>query len=337
MGNGNSLEINPTAIYAICSRYNEMINTLGADTGNVADDFRPLVSCGVLTSYIPDLKDTIDKVILAAKEMVSYIEYFAQEQENIDNNNYDDKNNGGGSNNGGQDNKVLSDQDIVSLFSSNDFLNSLVGIVKQYPNILSDSSMYDKLKELLLKSNANEDIIKLLNGADSEIIQSTLLKIINGEIVIQGAEEIIEKIKNIMLGNVNSDAENAPITEAGTYEDQLYTASNGAKIEFDVHVPEKITAGEDVSIRLIMLTDEEIKNYNIQGLSSIMGNQQDSSTIVIFPKGDSNVDYSNTEALAIKELIDQYAKEFNCDESKMSITGQKAIDFVTQYKHYFKN
>ncbi len=213
MENENTLEINTSGINSICSKYEEMINTLELDCSNLVNDFKPLLNCGILSSFIPGLKMNVDAVVSSSKEMNAFLLKFAEEQENIDNTDIDNGNNNGNNSGGGstkeKKSSVLSEDNINKLFSDDHFMDSFLSIVKEYPNILLEEDKSDLLKELLLKDiNLSDDVKEIIYNSDSEIIQVTLSKIINGEIIVANFDEYLEKIKEVIIRNLNDKIDN---------------------------------------------------------------------------------------------------------------------------------
>ena len=198
----NSLEINTTDISSICSKYNEIIDTIGLDYNNVMNDFKPFLNCGVLSSYIPDLKDNIDKVVLSTKEMINYIDNFAKEQEKIDTTSNattsigDTSYSSNGASTGEE--KTINEDGIKVLFTNDEFLNVLFTIITEYPDLISDASKHELLKELLIKSNVNQEVLTILENNDSKVIQVTLGKVLTGEINTPETLEFIENVKKII-------------------------------------------------------------------------------------------------------------------------------------------
>ncbi len=223
--NNNYLEINTTGISSICSKYNELLNNLELDYSNVINDFKPLLNCGVLSSYIPDLKDNIDKVVLSAKEMVNYLKNFAEEQEKIDdnssndnnndhNNNNNDHNNNNNNNNdssnngGGQDsNSNIDDNSQESIEDeSNNINNQSINniLTEEEINILFDSDEF--MKSLLSIVTKYPDIIFDLKKKDllkELLVQNNITDDNIVDVISNYDSKVIQTtLKNIINGEI---------------------------------------------------------------------------------------------------------------------------------------
>ncbi len=213
----NSLEINTTDISSICSKYNEIIETIGLEYTNVMNDFKPFLNCGVLSSYIPDLKDNIDKVVLSTKEMINYVDNFAKEQEKIDATSNNITSGGDTSYNyngtSTSEETTINEDSIKVLFTNNEFLDVFFKIITEYPDLIVDASKHELLKELLIKANVNQEVLNILENNDSKVIQVTLGKIITGEISTPETMEFIENVKAIINAIEQQEISTTPETQ----------------------------------------------------------------------------------------------------------------------------
>ena len=347
------LEINTSALDSVCAQYNDRLNNIELSFSNLASDFQAFLNCGVLTSYIPDLKNNIDKVVSSIDGVISSVKVFAEEQERIDKSYRYDPDSGTKKDNKENTLEILDDASISALFNSDEFLEALYSIVQENPDILSDESLCDLLKELLLKCDIkDEKILNIINENDSKALQTALYKIISGEISIIESNDMLDKIKMIVLSSLvkndraslqNNIEIESDIIEGGKYVNKSFTGSNGVKIDYYVYVPKNINNEEELPLHLFLWPTRSQGPggyFNVHGLPALLRHGQDASGVVICPRLGANEKYTNSKMKAIKELMDQYVETYNLDKNRISVSGQggggqAAINISTKYPDYF--
>ena len=351
----NTLILNTTAIDSLCSQYNSKLSSLETSYADIASDFQAFLNCGVLSTYIPDLKNNIEDVVQAIEYIISNVRAFAEEQERIENNGYDR----GGNTSYDKENtteeiELLSENDYNTLFSNDEFLAALLSIVKEHPDILTNESMCDLLKELLLKSGiTDENILNILNENDSKALQTTIYKLLTGELSLLEANDKWDEIKSVILASIISSGGelesgtisevDSDISEGGQYVRKNFTASNGVEVDYYVYLPTTVKSDKEIPMHLFLWPTRAAGPggyFNVHGLPALLRKGQSASGIVICPRLGANEKYTNSMAKALKELLDSYAAEFNVDENRISISGQggggqAAVNIATKYPDYF--
>ena len=238
---------------------------------------------------------------------------------------------------------------LEKLLNDTDFMKSLLGVLNTSSSLLNDASKSEYLKQLLLLKNiSNSEIIEILNNFTGEALRVALLKLVTGEIKFDNAknQDLLNEIQKIVLDKINNGTSETNIDAStlieGKYNKNNYTTKNGINVEYYAYVPEDAKKNENLPIHLFLSSSDDSSKFNTTGLTGYLyNNEQKSPGIVICPKLGNGNDYYSKEYLeAVKEVVDSLAKEYNCDTSRISISGleagaQASINMATLYPDYF--
>lgn len=81
-----TLETNTDAISQVCSTWSSTVASIDINSQNIESVFQPLTSVGVATSYVPSLKNALEKVESMILSASNYVKQAAEEQAEIDEN-----------------------------------------------------------------------------------------------------------------------------------------------------------------------------------------------------------------------------------------------------------
>ena len=178
----DTMVLNTTNMTSICSNYKSKVSSIDLASVDVTAIFEPFTSVGVLTSYVPSLKDALKSIQDNCTSLISILENLVSTQENIDNgaadgagsgyfNDYGSGNgNGSGSGSGshssggGQSSGVNNNQQSVGIAPTVDpslqtlatepgFMQSLMSIATTSPSTITSEERASYLKELLKIKN----------------------------------------------------------------------------------------------------------------------------------------------------------------------------------------
>ena len=381
-----TLTLNPDEINDICNSYKEKVNTLGVNDINITSDFSQLINANLFPTYFTSLKEYFDKVKTSITTICGALENFASDQRTIDDiyaqsddgvtgtPNTGDYTGTNGTSNGQyssdgysshssndkdtpsdddkkEDNKLKTEVDnesLEKLLNNTDFMKSLLGVLNTSNTLLTDSSKSEYLKQLLLLKNfSNEEVTKILNSFSSEAIRVALLKLVNGEIKFDNAQnlDLLEDIQKIVLGSINRGQMETTLDTTtlleGKYNKGNYTSTKGVNVEFYAYIPDNADSTNNLPIHIYLSSNEDANNFNNTSLTSYLNNGEKASGIVICPKLGNGNDYYSKEYLeAVKELTDSLTKKYNCDSSRISVSGsgagaQASMNIATLYPDYF--
>ena len=374
-----TLTINTEEVNNICSSYKEKINSLGVNDINITSDFSSLINANLFPNYFSSLKEYFNKVKNSISSICEALANFSSDQETIDriyapddssSNSYtgqDSPSYGSSGYSGGSGSysrssysdddkeekkeKVKTEVDNASLeklLNDTDFMKSLLGVLNTSNTLLTDASKSEYLKELLLLKNiSSPEIQAILNNFTSEAIRVALLKLVTGEISFDNANnsDLLEEIRKIVLNKINNGKETIIDTTSlieGKYNKSNYSATNGINLEFYAYVPDEASSLENLPIHIYLSSNDDNSNFNNISLTGYFSKDgQKAPGIVICPKlGNGNEYYSKEYLEAIKEAVDALAKKYNCDTSRISISGtdagaQASMNMATLYPDYF--
>ena len=157
------------------------------------------------------------------------------------------------------------------------------------------------------------------------------LKALNPELDISVKTTEITSLDGIDLSSL----------EPGTYKTYTYTGSNGRTIKYSIYIPANAETTSGLGVHLYMGGSGEVNNMNAGGLAKLLTEGQQSTGIVIVLEADYSNAYVEGNYLdAAKELTDKVVQIYNCDESKISISGHSlggigCLAFAERYPDYF--
>ena len=217
----DTMVLNTTNMTSICSNYKSKVSSIDLASVDVTAIFEPFTSVGVLTSYVPSLKDALKSIQDNCTSLISILENLVSTQENIDNgaadgagsgyfNDYGSGNgNGSGSGSGshssggGQSSGVNNNQQSVGIAPTVDpslqtlatepgFMQSLMSIATTSPSTITSEERASYLKELLkIKNQNNGNVTSIIDATDPTVLQAYLQSILNGELPITNVAQSV--------------------------------------------------------------------------------------------------------------------------------------------------
>ena len=157
------------------------------------------------------------------------------------------------------------------------------------------------------------------------------LKALNPELDISVKETEITSLDGIDLSSL----------QPGTYQTYSYTGSNGRTIKYSIYIPANAKTTSGLGVHIYMGGSGEVNNMNAGGLAKLLTEGQQSTGIVIVLEADYSNAYVEGNYLdAAKELTDKVVKIYDCDESRISVSGHSlggigALAFAERYPDYF--
>ena len=220
------MSIDTSSVSSICSSYKSKISSIDLGGIDVAGAFEPLTSVGVLTSYVPSLKEALSSITENCSSICSLLENLVSTQTAIDNNaasaadtgsfgnygNYSGStggsyggSTGGSTSSGGQQSTTVdSGQQTISIDAPSDdtqlqqlttddgFMQSLLSIAKTTPTAITSEERASFLKELLkIKNQKSTGTLEIIESTDPDVLQAYLKKILNGELPITDISQSI--------------------------------------------------------------------------------------------------------------------------------------------------
>ena len=218
----SEMVINTTGVTSVCSTYKSAISSADLASIDVTSAFEPFTSVGVLTSYVPSLKEALASINDNCNSLCSILENLANTQQGIDDsgkqktdtgyfndyggNNYRGSNRSGSSNSsGGQqdtsvDNKNQEvgvnapdvEQSLQQLATDEGFMQALLSIASTSPSAITSEERASYLKELLkIKNQNNQSVVDVIDSLDPSVLQQYLQKILNGELPITDVSQSV--------------------------------------------------------------------------------------------------------------------------------------------------
>ena len=210
--------LNTTGVSNVCSTYKGKISSIDLGSIDVTAAFEPFTSLGILTSYVPSLKDALSSIQDNCNSLCSILENLVSTQSAIDTsgqqaagtgyfNDYGGSS-GGGTNYGGSSGGSTSsggtqttttdngqqtvgvespdvEQSVQKLTTDDGFMKSLLSIATTSPSAITSEERASYLKELLkIKNQNNDSVTEVIDSLDPTVLQQYLQKILNGELPI---------------------------------------------------------------------------------------------------------------------------------------------------------
>ena len=209
----SEMVLNTTGVNSVCSTYKSKISSVDLGSIDVSSAFEPFTSLGILTSYVPSLKEALSSIQSNCNSLCSILENLVSTQSAIDTsgqsaadtgyfNDYGGSSGGGGgysgsssgggqstsANNGNQTVGVSSpdvEQSVQQLATDDGFMQSLLSIATTSPTAITSEERASYLKELLkIKNQNNDSVTEVIDSLEPEVLQQYLQKILNGELPI---------------------------------------------------------------------------------------------------------------------------------------------------------
>jgi len=216
----DTMVLNTTNMTSICSNYKSKVSSIDLASVDVTSIFEPFTSVGVLTSYVPSLKEALQSIQDNCTSLISILENLVSTQENIDNgaadgaesgyftdygSNSGSNSSGGRSNSsgGGQSSSANNNQQSVGLTPTVDpslqslatepgFMQSLMSIATTSPSTITSEERASYLKELLrIKNQNNGNATSIIEATDPTVLQAYLQSILNGELPITNVAQSV--------------------------------------------------------------------------------------------------------------------------------------------------
>ena len=224
----STLVLNTTNMSTVCSNYKSKVSSIDLASVDVTSMFEPFTSVGVLTSYVPSLKEALQSITDNCTSLISILENLVATQSTIDQgtesgagtNYFSDyggssgsssgssgssggggsySSSGGGqttSTNNGQStisiNNPTVEQPTTSLATDSGFMQSLISIASTSPTALTSEDRASYLKELLkIKNQNNSQVLEVIESIDPTTLQTYLKSILNGELPITNVAQSV--------------------------------------------------------------------------------------------------------------------------------------------------
>ena len=222
----STLVLNTTNMSTVCSNYKSKVSSIDLASVDVTSMFEPFTSVGVLTSYVPSLKEALQSITDNCTSLISILENLVATQSTIDQgtesgagtNYFSDYSgssggssgssgsSGGGysSSGGGQSTSTDNGQSTISinnptvqeptttLSTDSGFMQSLISIATTSPTALTSEDRASYLKELLkIKNQNNEEVLEVIESLDPTTLQTYLKSILNGELPITNVAQSV--------------------------------------------------------------------------------------------------------------------------------------------------
>ena len=226
----STLVLNTTNMSTVCSNYKSKVSSIDLASVDVTSMFEPFTSVGVLTSYVPSLKEALQSITDNCTSLISILENLVATQSTIDQgtesgagtNYFSDYggssgsggysgssgSSGGGGNysssgggqttstNNGQStisiNNPTVEQPTTSLATDSGFMQSLISIASTSPTALTSEDRASYLKELLkIKNQNNSQVLEVIESMDPTTLQTYLKSILNGELPITNVAQSV--------------------------------------------------------------------------------------------------------------------------------------------------
>ena len=227
----STLVLNTTNMSTVCSNYKSKVSSIDLASVDVTSMFEPFTSVGVLTSYVPSLKEALQSITDNCTSLISILENLVATQSTIDQgtesgagtNYFSDyggssssggysgssgSSGGGGSSysssGGGQTtstdngqstisiNNPTVEQPTTSLATDSGFMQSLISIASTSPTALTSEDRASYLKELLkIKNQNNSQVLEVIESIDPTTLQTYLKSILNGELPITNVAQSV--------------------------------------------------------------------------------------------------------------------------------------------------
>ncbi len=221
----STLIMNTTNLNSVCSNFKSKVSSIDLGGIDVTSMFEPFTSVGVLTSYVPSLKDALKTITDNCNSLIGILQNLVDTQQNIDDNGAQNGNSGyftdyGGNNSygnsggnsggysggysGGSSSNVNNgnstigiknpsvEDPITTLQTDPGFMQSLISIASTSPTALTSADRASYLKDLLkIKNQNNQNTVSIIDSVDPTVLQTYLKSIINGELPITNVAQSV--------------------------------------------------------------------------------------------------------------------------------------------------
>ncbi len=214
----DTMVLNTTNMTSICSNYKSKVSSIDLASVDVTSIFEPFTSVGVLTSYVPSLKEALQSIQDNCTSLISILENLVSTQTVIDNNASDQGStnyfsdysgdrsysSGRSSSSGGEQSSSANnnqqsvglaptiDPSLQSLATEPGFMQSLMSIATTSPSTITSEERASYLKELLrIKNQNNGNATSIIEATDPTVLQAYLQSILNGELPITNVAQSV--------------------------------------------------------------------------------------------------------------------------------------------------